>query len=65
MLLTFKDRGVDNDVPFASFQKKYKELIMSHISLTGRKCRACIFVNHSITEEKAHKKCGLNKMLSF
>lgn len=65
MLLTFKDRGVDNDVPFVSFQKKYEELIMSHVSLTGRKCRACIFVNHSIIKEKAHKKCGLNKMLSF
>ena len=26
MLLTFKDRGVDNDVPFVPFQKKYEEL---------------------------------------
>lgn len=51
MLLTFKDRGVDNDVPFVSFQKKYGELIMSHISLKGRKCRECIFVNHSLRKK--------------
>lgn len=56
MLLTLKERGVDNDVPFVSFQKKYGELIMYHINLKGRKCRACIFVNHSLIKGKTQKK---------
>lgn len=52
MLLTFKDRGVDNDVPFVSFQKKYRDLIMSQVSLKGRKWRACTFANHSLIKNK-------------
>lgn len=64
MLLTFKDRGVDNDVPFVSFQKKYGELIVSHVSLKRRKRRACIFVNHSLIKEKnsEERKGSLDKM---
>lgn len=65
MLLTFKDRGVDNDVPFVSFQKKYGEPIMSHTSLQGRKCRACVFIDHSLIKEKTQKKCSLNKSLDM
>ena len=37
MLLTFKDRGVDNDVPFVPFLKKYEELIMSHMKSYRKK----------------------------
>lgn len=43
MLLTFKDRGVDNDVPFVPFQKKYEELIMSHMKSYRKKMQRMHF----------------------
>lgn len=45
MLLTFKDGEI------MTFQKKYGGLIVSHISLKGRKYRAHIFVNHSLRKK--------------